>query len=610
MLNPKKNRIDYGVQLIPPEGYEFTYAVGTTYSLDLEALMILPVALFYSQLLDASADKMRYDILDSITKASDKIVIYCQKGKIHVPRNYQNLLAYWEKGIEEITMSHKAQSFHPKVWVIRYEASDMQPKYRILVTSRNLTFSRDWDVAFSSEGEVGSGKVKRTEPLIHFLQHIESRGKREFPKEFIKDLAKVDFDVPKGFRFINFLPIGIVNPDNSEYYQNPLSKKYWNDLLVMSPFVQDQSINNLWENTYRKLWVLSRKEELDTLSNATLEELDAYQFSETIQGAESDESISEEGDIPRTQNFHAKLFIGLRNGNPFWYLGSANASNPAFGRNIEFMVELKGDGYKQYPRTILNLLTSEKKEEVVLFEPYQLKNKVNQGIRKINEIIIRDIIYALTKIAIHGFANLNDGIGLYDLLLEVDARKLKLPGGYSIRLLPLPATDRKSVVINSGEKNIVKDFTGFTETQLSPFIIWEIYNSNELQKKFIVQMLIELPDTRLNKIFTSIINSREKFYKYITFLLTGDDTALLSDTQKVNKFSQNVISTKWEIPGIPVFEKLMIAASRYPNRLQYIDDLIRKIKSEDSENDENIITPEFASFWNTFITYWRQNLER
>ena len=59
MLHPKNNRIDYGEQLIPPEGYELAYAVGTTYSLDLEALMILPVALFYAQKLDGNTDELR-----------------------------------------------------------------------------------------------------------------------------------------------------------------------------------------------------------------------------------------------------------------------------------------------------------------------------------------------------------------------------------------------------------------------------------------------------------------------------------------------------------------------------------------------------------------------
>jgi len=603
MLNPKKNRLDYGQQLIPPEGYELNFAIGTTYSLDLESLMVLPVALFYSQLLDSSADKIRYDMLDSITKAADKIVVYCQKGKIHVPKDYHYLLAYWEKGIEEITMSHKAQSFHPKVWVIRYESTEKPPLYRILVTSRNLTFSRDWDVAFSSVGEVGNEKVKRTEPLIHFFQHIISIGKRKLPKEFLQDLAKVDFEVPDGFKLINFLPIGIPNPNNGADYKNPLSKKEWDDLLVLSPFIQDNIINELWENTYNHFWLLSRKEELDSLKAETHEDLEAYQFSRFIQEGELNEYVSEEGDEAQLQNFHAKLFIGTRNDSPFWYLGSANASEPAFERNIEFMVELKGEGYEQKPKTILNLLTSDKDNQVIYFEPYQIENKVDQAKRKRNEITVRDITFSLTQLAINGSANLNDETKLYDLLIEVDASKLKLPEDYSVKLVPLPATDRKSILIKSGKKIIIKDFTGFTETQLSPFIIWEIYNSDGLQKKFIVQMLIELPDTRFGKIFRSIINSKEKFLKYLTFLLTGDETELIIENPKVSTANHNIFNSHWEIPGIPVFEKLMVAASRYPSRLKSIDDLINRLKSEEEDSNEKIITPEFESFWNTFLTY-------
>ncbi len=603
MLNPKKNRLDYGEQLIPPEGYDLAFALGTTYSLDLEALMVLPVALFYSQLLDSNADKIRYDMLDAITKASEKIVVYCQKGKIHVPRDYHYLLAYWEKGIEEITMSHKAQSFHPKVWVIRYECKDKPALYRLLITSRNLTFSRDWDVAFSSEGEATDARVKRTEPLVHFLQYVVTAGKRKIPNNFIQDLARVDFDVPEGFKYLNFLPIGIPNPDFGNNYDNPLLKKDWDDLLVLSPFVQDNIINQLWENSNNHFWLLSRKEEIDSLQDETLEDLEAYQFSRMIQEAELNEQLSEEGDDPQLQNFHAKLFIGTRNDNPYWYLGSANASDPAFGRNVEFLVELKGEGYNQTPRNILNLLTTDKKSEVILFEPYQIDKKVDQAKRKRNEIIIRDITFALTRMSITGTANLNSENNLYDLLIEVDASKLKLPDDFTVQLLPLPARDRKSVLIKPGIKNNINQFTGFTETQLSPFIIWEIYSTDGLQKKFIVQMQIDLPDSRLGKIFRSIINSKEKFLKYLTFLLTGDETELIADIPPKYKVNLVVLNSKWEIPGIPVFEKLMVAASRYPSRLKSIDDLIQRLKAEEEDAAEKIITPEFESFWNTFLKF-------
>jgi hypothetical protein len=178
MLHPKHNRIDYGDQLIPPDGYELAYAIGTSYSLDLEALMILPVALFYAQKLDGNADELRYDMLDAITKAADKITVYYQNGQLKVPQKYHHLMAYWEKGIQPVTMPHHASSFHPKVWVIRYEGKGLAPKYRVLVTSRNLTFARDWDMAFATDGEVSDKEQPKNKPLVHFLQYLNTTGKK------------------------------------------------------------------------------------------------------------------------------------------------------------------------------------------------------------------------------------------------------------------------------------------------------------------------------------------------------------------------------------------------------------------------------------------------
>ena len=51
MLIPDKNRFDYGEQLCPPEGFEFDKAIATTYSLDLNALMGISIALCFNKFL-------------------------------------------------------------------------------------------------------------------------------------------------------------------------------------------------------------------------------------------------------------------------------------------------------------------------------------------------------------------------------------------------------------------------------------------------------------------------------------------------------------------------------------------------------------------------------
>ncbi len=64
MLDFKEDRLDYGRLLIPPDGYRLDRAVAATYSLDLEMLLSVPVALFYSQTLEGKCDPERFQLLD------------------------------------------------------------------------------------------------------------------------------------------------------------------------------------------------------------------------------------------------------------------------------------------------------------------------------------------------------------------------------------------------------------------------------------------------------------------------------------------------------------------------------------------------------------------
>jgi len=119
-------------------------------------------------------------------------------------------------------------------------------------------------------------------------------------------------------------------------------------------------------------------------------------------------------------------------------------------------------------------------------------------------------------------------------------------------------------------------------------------------------MNIDLPESRLNKIFLSIIDSRDKFMKYLTFLLTGEESEIIWDSDKSNALNEQ--KNEHGVPffdGIPLFEKMLISCSRYPDKLKSIDRLIDRIKSESESNGQNgkIVTDEFVSFWNIFRDY-------
>jgi len=178
MLDVKRNRVNYGEIVSPPEGYELTKAVGTTYSLDLFALLAMPVAMFYANSLDGDFTINRYDVLEAIRQSKDRIDIFCQKGKIKVQKAYNNLLTFMEDCVEEIETPIKDSSFHPKIWVMRFERKD-EVVYRMVVLSRNLTFDRSWDVAFHSEGRMGIALNGESAKLSRYLSSFYEQTKRK-----------------------------------------------------------------------------------------------------------------------------------------------------------------------------------------------------------------------------------------------------------------------------------------------------------------------------------------------------------------------------------------------------------------------------------------------
>ena len=608
MLHPKNDQIDYGEQLIPPDGYELERAIGTTYSLDLEALMVLPVALFYAQTLDGDPDKLRYDMLDAITKASEKITVYYQNGHLKVPKKYYHLMAYWEKGIEKVTMKSHLSSFHPKVWIIRYKSKEAKPVYRLMVTSRNLTYARDWDVAFSTDGIVSGKDRPENMPLVHFLNHLNKVGKKKIPPSFIKDLMKVRFDIPEKFDSLKFHPIGISNPMSKKKYPNPISKTKngWDELLIISPFLGNQTLKTLQRLTAKQPYLLSRKEEMDAIPAETIKKYNPWQFSKFIQEAEFYEELEEEDVIPMQQNLHAKLFVAGKKNIPYWFLGSANCSDPAQGRNIEFMVELKGTAKPGLrAKGIFKVLTNPSKDEgIALFTAYDDSARESTVEQKSIDLDVRLIKYNLSLLSLKGWVELIPGGTAYNLMIEIDATNFSLPKDYWVQLKPLPEQQKTPVTLKPGEINYFDNFTAYAETALSPYLVFEIWRKTERFSHFLLPMEIDLPKNRLNRIFSSIIDSREKFLKYLAFLLSGEETDIINTLdQNHNTGKKGGGEDTWLFSDAPVYERLLIAASRYPDKLKSIDLLIQKLKSESASLETPIISPEFESFWQIFQSF-------
>ena len=141
--------------LRPPAGYTLDRAVGTTYTLDLPALLSVPLAFTFYNYQDESGEPTRDPValFEALRRHAESVTLFCQAGAIAVPRPQLTLLSYLEGSIVQVRAPWEEGVFHPKVWALRFVAEGEPARYRVLCLSRNLTFDRAWDACLVLEGE-------------------------------------------------------------------------------------------------------------------------------------------------------------------------------------------------------------------------------------------------------------------------------------------------------------------------------------------------------------------------------------------------------------------------------------------------------------------------
>jgi len=594
MLDLKKNRLDYGELLMPPPKFELTHAVGTTYSLDLFTLLAIPVALFYSKVLDGSFEENRFDIIESIQKTAGILNIYCQKGKIKVPRKFNWLFAYIEDSIHEITPANAFSSFHPKVWILRFKKSQ-EVRYRIIVLSRNLTFDRSWDLAFHVEGALENNSFPSNKPLLDFLNHLLQTKKVTGSNTLLNELPNIKFEGIDGFKNFLFHPIGI---DNYQRYPNPLDKRAFDKLLVVTPFVDATTLKKLHQNCPNQKVLISREEELQKIPPKLFQGYEPYFLSRLIVDGETAEGLDETDFEPQRQELHAKLFVGAHQRRYYWFMGSANCTDPAFTRNTEFMVELEGENNRVGPDYMKKILINPE-DDAPVFEPYEpVALSENEGFESIRRLV-RRLEYDLINISFIGKLLSREKSPYFNLLLMVDLEDIQWDENIDIKTAPLNLAQNTQLLYPKRKNEFV--FENLSEIELSQFAMLTIEYKKEKVTSFLVKMQIDLPDTRKDKILKGLVASRENFFKYLDFLLSENpylETPTLGDPG--DKAGASKDEGHYQFSDLPIFEHLLLTASRNPKKLKSIDRLIQRLEDEDPESGENIIPEDFYEFWKIF----------
>lgn len=600
MLDCKRNRLDYGELLCPPAGFKLDRAVATTYSADLSTLLSIPIALVYAQTLEGDLMGTRPQLLQAIKRFSQQVKIYHQRGQLHVPDKLNWLHACLEDALVDVLPEDAYTAFHPKIWIIRYtptdEESELTTCYRVIVLSRNLTFDRSWDVAACLDGGIGKKAQKANRPLIDFIQWLDVKSPIPKVQEMVEELARVEFETPFPFDTHSFHPMGI-----DDYTEHAIANKKSRDTLVISPFLHKDALSRLQANTEKQFSLFSERYELEKLPTELLGRMVNHHLSDLIVDGERLNNAEEGSGDAKQQNLHAKLFLFENKDETSWFLGSANATRAALDKNVEFMLEVRGKAkaIRILPRIKELTGTDGNSGPFVNFDSIA-GGKDDLEERKKQEQI-RLFEYALLKSKIHGKVEISENGNNYDLHLSLELERVPSHSNLILTVKPFNTSQGfKPHRLHPGQMETCV-FANLSEVELSRFIHFSIESSDgELQHKFLLRIEIDgLPHDRLDNILRKIINSSDKFFDYLRFLLSDEikKEDLLASVSVDDLAHSSTENTEGSNFHFAIYEQLLITASRSPHKLAEVDEIIRHLTQG---NSEAVIPETFLSFWEIF----------
>jgi len=605
MLVPDSNRLDYGEQLNPPEGYELSAAIATSYSVDLNTLLAVPIALCFSDTLDGDLKGEKLALLEAIGQLKGKLKVFYQKGNIACPSEYNRLFTLLEPCLHAVVPEGDGfSSFHPKLWLMRFVETNKPAKkakvvYRLIVLSRNLTFDRSWDVAATFDGVIEREKAKLSEQNLQwnkFIKELLDKDPKFEPAKIIKkELNHIIWEAPNKFKDVELLVGGGKNGRPLNIDQQDLDV-----LMVVSPFIKSTGggIKGLdWLASFLsggEKYLFSRAEELNAVGEDKLIDWQCYAINDDVVNGEERLELNDgsTAQTQQSQNLHAKIIITQKGYKTSWHMGSANATTAALGdagngnpRNTETMVRMTGDTRKVGCSVLMDQWISEKEGEglFVKHEFQPLKITESESLKA----LLRKTVYQLISAKWHLKCIQEDEENTYTLKLTVNIEEA-INADVNVQVEQLAVQGSRQ--LSKGMEWVNVDLSNISA--LIPVIVTLEKDGSTLVERLMIESTLDIEggDIRHQFILKNLVDSNEKLLDYIRLLLQvyPDKNQWLSfDCNGQGDNESSIVFS-----DSPIFEQLLIAASRHPNLLQRIASLIDRLKASGVE-----IPDEFSALW-------------
>lgn len=573
-------------EIVSTPGFELEFAVGTTYSVDAEIFFAL--ALSFARLGEEFSEEefnSPFRLLQGADKAMKKIALFCNRGGLVPPKKVNKLYAMLDKCVFEVDDKHdKLANFHPKLWIIK-ERSLSNPQERqikLIVLSRNLTKDSSLDIAATMTAPLGAKpdeEVRRKhEPLKSLLLDLAQFPDRKKKKKILTLAADFDslgrFQLKDPYVDYDFVPLHFGKNLNQEVdFRSQLPGR---KMIVISPFVDksDHVFTSEGEKPSALKWLndygrTDRKVLITRMESLTPDIMNLYSGENREVWTIS--PVAVKNDI-LSVNLHAKMYFSHspKDGGEYLWLGSSNATHNGFYRNSEFLLRLKlRKSRGQFDKFFKEFCDDEKQ----LFRRVEMKDIDLEPAKEDHTLSVQVRCNLIARNNLSAVAEEHDS----GYNVRINAKRLKnISGIVSFAPIQQPFNE---VEMDPSYKECLLHVDKATD--LSEFYILSVrpFEGSDFKPvKMVVRIPTSgIPDDRDDRIFKSIIDSEEKFLKYIELMITDAPMELAANFLN---FSENKHSSTNDFAtsmSVSLYESLLKMAYSNPEKLRDIQELIEKM---------------------------------
>lgn len=572
--------------LKPPPGMELDAAVGTTFTLDLSALLSIPVAQSFERGNDTEDSA---HLLELIRRYADRTVLFCQAGAISIPPRYRAALTFVEQTVLEVRKPDGGL-FHPKLWVVRFRRRD-RVVHRAIIMSRNLTFDRAWDVLVRLDEQQGSTGISAA-PLREFIEWLPGQTAREVSpaqqalvRDLVSSLRGVHFEIPEPFTAGEIMPLWRGSSGRPFHPE-------CDNALAISPFLTASSVEAFLATGRRWRGVVSRRAALDTSASALTRANDVLRIRDVVLDADQDldEADASSADAPASdtsalgraaalRGLHAKIYLQDVGPQTSLWLGSPNLTQAAFTTNVELLVRLDGPrravGYDQL---------IQRKSKGSLFDILE-DHTFSEG--------VSDDDAEATALEHHAC-----DIASRTVILELTGDEDDRTATLTIDVAGLPPEVEVSASLCTLRDDVRQVLGGtaswqnLSQKHVTPFVLLRLKLAEGSTSILVRANLVGDSESRRGNVLASAIADREGFLRYLAALL-GLPVAALADGEGRGAWTGLGFGSTGHLDR--VLEDLLTTASRNPRRLASLEQTLRALEADD--DTRNVIPPTFRQLW-------------